>query len=219
MALGDVLIKGKLKIEGTTEMAGFAKDTTLITNLNADQIDSADKDTDGALTANSDAKIPSQKAVKTYADARKAECVQLTGDQTIAGVKTLSSIPILPASDPTTDNQAVRKAYIDNVVRTTGDQTIDGIKTFSKQPVMTLGNKVNAGTHGNVSENVVFDQLSPFIPNTNNMILVSGGIGAVTSVSFAKRTGSSTIIFYGMAASTRQDLTITDGSSTVHETI
>jgi hypothetical protein len=42
--------------------------------------------------------------------------VKLTGDQTVAGVKTFSSIPVLPASDPTTDNQAVRKAYVDNAI-------------------------------------------------------------------------------------------------------
>lgn len=39
--------------------------------------------------------------------------VGLSGNETIAGVKTFSSIPVLPASDPTTDNQAVRKAYAD----------------------------------------------------------------------------------------------------------
>lgn len=39
--------------------------------------------------------------------------VKLTGDQTVAGIKTFSSIPVLPVSDPTTDNQAVRKAYVD----------------------------------------------------------------------------------------------------------
>ena len=36
--------------------------------------------------------------------------------QTIAGVKTFSSIPVLPASDPTTSNQAARKAYVDLMV-------------------------------------------------------------------------------------------------------
>jgi hypothetical protein len=36
-----------------------------------------------------------------------------TTDQTVAGVKTFSSIPVLPASNPTTDNQLVRKAYAD----------------------------------------------------------------------------------------------------------
>lgn len=33
--------------------------------------------------------------------------------ETIAGVKTFTSIPVLPASDPTTDNQSARKAYVD----------------------------------------------------------------------------------------------------------
>lgn len=151
------MVKGKFKVEGTMEMAGGAKDTTLVTNLNADQVDGADKDTDGALAANSDVKIPSQKAVKTYADARKAECVALTGDQTIAGIKTLSSIPILPASDPTTDNQAVRKAYVDGaatVVHTSGDETISGTKTFNTVPTIPdnslHGAKINntLGSHG-----------------------------------------------------------------------
>lgn len=36
-----------------------------------------------------------------------------SGDETWAGVKTFGSIPVLPASNPTTDNQAVRKAYVD----------------------------------------------------------------------------------------------------------
>lgn len=39
--------------------------------------------------------------------------VKMSGDQSIDGVKTFTSIPILPAVDPTTDNQASRKAYID----------------------------------------------------------------------------------------------------------
>lgn len=38
--------------------------------------------------------------------------VKKTGDQLLEGVKTFGSIPVLPASDPTTDNQAVRKAYL-----------------------------------------------------------------------------------------------------------
>jgi hypothetical protein len=42
----------------------------------------------------------------------------LTTNQTIAGVKTFSSIPVLPASDPTTSNQATRKSYVDTQVAT-----------------------------------------------------------------------------------------------------
>jgi hypothetical protein len=61
--------------------------TTLVTNLNADRVDSLEG----------------------------SDFVRGTGTvaQTITGVKTFSAIPVLPASDPTTVNQATRKAYID----------------------------------------------------------------------------------------------------------
>ena len=39
--------------------------------------------------------------------------VNTTGTQTVGGTKTFSSIPVLPASNPTTANQAVRKGYAD----------------------------------------------------------------------------------------------------------
>jgi len=39
--------------------------------------------------------------------------VQTSGNQTVGGVKTFSSIPVLPATDPTLANQAVRKGYAD----------------------------------------------------------------------------------------------------------
>ena len=45
-----------------------------------------------------------------------SEVVHNTSDESVAGVKTFTSIPILPGSNPTSDNQAVRKAYVDAVV-------------------------------------------------------------------------------------------------------
>lgn len=42
--------------------------------------------------------------------------VHTTGDESVGGVKTFTSIPVLPASDPTTDNQATRKAYVDGKI-------------------------------------------------------------------------------------------------------
>jgi hypothetical protein len=47
-----------------------------------------------------------------------ATALRTKDDQTVAGVKTFSSIPVLPASDPTTDNQLVRKSYIDDLADT-----------------------------------------------------------------------------------------------------
>jgi len=39
--------------------------------------------------------------------------VDTTSNQTVAGIKNFTSIPVLPASDPTDGNQSVRKAYAD----------------------------------------------------------------------------------------------------------
>jgi hypothetical protein len=72
-----------------------------------------------------------------------AAVVKLTGDQSVAGIKTFSSIPILPASNPTTDNQATRKLYVDTLdganVKLTGNQSISGVKTFSSGISVTAG--------------------------------------------------------------------------------
>ena len=57
--------------------------------------------------------------------------VYTTGNQTIAGVKTFGSIPVLPASDPTTDNQAARKAYVDNQIANHDSQHDDEIKKIA----------------------------------------------------------------------------------------
>lgn len=72
---------------------------------------------------------------KQYVDGLDAANVKLTGAQTVAGVKTFSSIPVLPASDPTTANEASRKSYVDTKVSLTGAETIAGVKTFSSIPV------------------------------------------------------------------------------------
>ena len=55
--------------------------------------------------------------------ATDSSVVKLTGNQTVAGVKTFTSVPVLPASNPATDNQAVRKAY--------ADSKFGGIETIS----------------------------------------------------------------------------------------
>ena len=77
--------------------------------------------------------------------------VKTTGAQSVAGVKTFTSIPVLPSSDPTTDNQATRKVYVDaqikankvdtsGFVNTTTAQTVAGVKTFSAIPVLPASN-------------------------------------------------------------------------------
>jgi len=88
----DVSVGNDLTVTGEVDFNGGAKDTDLITNLNADQVDGADKDTDTSMAADSDDKIPSQKAVKAYIDTKDAQNVKLTGNQTIGGNKTLTGL-------------------------------------------------------------------------------------------------------------------------------
>lgn len=45
-----------------------------------------------------------------------SDLVALTGNQTVAGIKTFSSIPVLPASSPSADNEATRKKYVDDLI-------------------------------------------------------------------------------------------------------
>lgn len=71
-------------------------------------------DTDGTLAANLDTLIPTQKAVKTYADLRITTVLacHLADAQNITGVKTFIVSPILPT--PTTDYQGATKLYADS---------------------------------------------------------------------------------------------------------
>lgn len=52
-----------------------------------------------------------------------AHTVRIVGDQTIAGVKTFSSTPVLPLAAPTANTEAANKAYVDSVG--TGAATYD----------------------------------------------------------------------------------------------
>ena len=75
--------------------------------------------------------------------AQLSKAVVLTGgdkDQQVTGIKSFTKIPVLPASNPTTGNQATRKTYVDSLnaanVKLTGNQSIGGTKTFSSSPVV-----------------------------------------------------------------------------------
>ena len=67
-------------ILGTDVIATSRADiNTNFANLNSDKIETSVLDTDTALTANSNTKIPSQKAVKAYVDAGGSYSVTALG--------------------------------------------------------------------------------------------------------------------------------------------
>ena len=101
-------------------------------------------------TADADDINAELSALASDISALDSAAVKLTGNQTLQGVKTFSSIPVLPASDPTTDNQAARKAYIDGKFSVTpGDYLLLSADTertsnstsYAKVKEITLGIK------------------------------------------------------------------------------
>lgn len=76
--------------------------------------------------------------------------VKDTGDETIAGIKTFSSIPLGPASNPMTDNQLARKKYVDDLVvsplfvrKTVDESANDGNAVYHPDSALTLAVAAN----------------------------------------------------------------------------
>jgi len=88
--------------------------------------------------------------------------VLTTGAQTLAGVKTFNSIPVLPASDPTTANQAVRKSYVDAIALTV-DKSL--LKLACRTVAITNGTLATAYENG--------DTVNGVIVATNDRILLT----------------------------------------------
>lgn len=73
--------------------------------------------------------------------------VLLTGAQTVAGVKTFSSIPVLPSSDPTSANQAARKSYVDAAAYAgTWSPADHGLITWAFDPALAVSTGLFPGS-------------------------------------------------------------------------
>ena len=121
-----------------------AKWNTVQSNLTYVPEDVANKSTNVTTDGASDTKYPSVKAVKTYADGK----VSLNGNETIAGIKTFSSSPIVPS--PTTASQVATKAYVDagivnieKIKQTTGTSETDVMS--QKAVTVELATKADHG--------------------------------------------------------------------------
>lgn len=94
-----------LHISVASELAGLSEKTTIVTT---DLFLLED------ITDNLKKKISWSNILNVITTATNLLYVGLSGDQTIAGIKSFSSFPITPASDPTTDYQVANKLYVDN---------------------------------------------------------------------------------------------------------
>jgi hypothetical protein len=102
-------------------------------------------DKDGTLTANTDNLVPSQKAVKTYADTKQSALVSGTNIKTINGDSVLGSGNLVVTGSGaswgsitgTLSSQTDLQTALDGKVNDTGNETIAGDKTFSGKLIMS----------------------------------------------------------------------------------
>lgn len=100
--------------------------------------------------------------------------VKKTGDETIAGIKTFTSIPVLPNTNPTTDNQAARKKYVDDIAVSgapDASSTVKGISKLTVNPA-TPTNPIAVGSNDPILNN---------IPSSLPVPITEGGTGATTA--------------------------------------
>ncbi len=103
-------ISGDIIIADGSNTAAIGTGVIVNADINASAAIAATKIADGTVTNTEFQYINTLSSnAQTQIDAK----VPNTGDTTIAGIKTFSSIPVLPGSDPTTANQAARKGYVD----------------------------------------------------------------------------------------------------------
>lgn len=143
--------------------------------------------------------------------------VSTTGAETVAGVKTFSSIPVLPASDPTTANQAARKSYVDTTIAASISDTAydatswNGVTTIaaSKNAIrdkiesMATALTLTEGAGIDITSNVVSLDLSSYSVTTPLDIVTSSGITltAVTVAINANANISGTVTLAGLTGS------------------
>lgn len=109
-ALGRAAITGDVTISAGSNTSAIASNVIVNADISASAAIDASKIANGTISSTEFQYLNGvTSAIQTQLDAKVAD----TGDETVAGVKTFSSIPVLPASDPTTANQAVRKGYVD----------------------------------------------------------------------------------------------------------
>jgi hypothetical protein len=143
--------------------------------------------------------------VEGKADAVDAAAVKLTGDQTIAGIKTFSSNPISSATQSTAAGALTRRDFVLGLdganVKLTGNQTIGGIKTFTedltvRDNVIQQG-AIEIGRDGSGDRNAFVDFHSHGAPNANDFsarILRNPGADGTLLI---QNTGGGQIAFSG----------------------
>lgn len=122
-----------------------------------------------------------------------ADFMDLTNAQTKNGIVTFGSIPVGPASNPTTDNQLTRKKYVDdsvvsNITYVNSGRTCIGVKVTSDQNINTgVRTLINFESEqvDNLNEYDTSAKRFTAVNSGNYLISVNLGVYLGTSSAFA----------------------------------
>ena len=121
------------------------------------------------------------------------EQVDKDSNETIGGVKTFTSIPVLPASNPTTANQAARKAYVDGVAQQGGATSTEIVAGISQ--LATTAEQ--AGNTFDANDPAVLSTKYASSTSANNYVIIADSSGELDPSFIADNnytfTGSTTI--------------------------
>lgn len=133
-------------------------------------------------------------------------------DETITGVKTFSSIPVLPASSPTTDNQAVRKKYVDDLIAALvpGDLAFNSNRAITREVLGLQGVNLGKSTLLDTIEELLFPVEAPLMAISQTTDEHEYGDTSNISVSYTatKKTNPITGITIGGSS-----VTVVDGNT------
>lgn len=140
--------------------------------------------------------------------------VSLAGAQTVAGVKTFSSTPVLPAAAPTSANQAANKAYVDSVAGGGGggaplsavkhSQATDGGTVTAVAGQWLIVDAAAGGVQVTLPApaNGVWVKVKKLDNSVNSVLVLAGGgalisAGSLTSVSISVNQYGMSYDFFG----------------------
>ncbi len=160
----------------------------------------------GGLTQYTDGMADARVVAGITGKADDSAVVHKTGDETIAGVKTFSSFPVTPSSNPTTDYQAANKKYADTKLTKTANLSDVGDRLIS------LTNLTGTTTEGYVLTGDVNGSpvwaVSPAFSGVtadNNLTLDKLVVGAQTSTKKVKNPTTKTVPTVGTVPTVNVD--------------
>lgn len=112
--------------------------------------------------------------------------VKLTGNQTIAGIKTFSSFPVTPSSAPATDYQSSNKKFVDDSIETHEEDTsVHGVSTVVGTTESQILTNKNIDVDNNTVSNIETDNFKTGAIDTD-LTSVSGSDNTLASAKAIK---------------------------------